>query len=88
MPSPVFVGSQVNLTPTSGAQDGVTTTTLVDGRAVVAWRDGNSTLKYEILNPDGSISQAPHTLNQLTTGNIGAAFDAQVTLPPKNVSQD
>ena len=80
MPNPILLGSQVNLTPVSGAQDGVTSTTLTDGRAVVAWRDGNSTIKYEILNVDGSIAQAERPLNQVSTGNIGAAFDAQVQL--------
>lgn len=82
MPTPTLWGAQTNLTPTGGAQSGVTTTTLTDGRVVVAWKDdstaSNALLKFEILNVDGTVAQAARTLNQATTGNIGDAFDWQV----------
>jgi len=79
MATPTLSGTQfqVNTGTTSSTQDSPHVATLSDGRLVVVWRDigtSSSTLKFKILNVDGSQSVAETVLNtgQTSTGFVGS----------------
>ncbi|MGL4397039.1 MAG: calcium-binding protein [Hyphomicrobium sp.] len=77
MATPTLWGTQFQVnTAMGGTQQQPHVASLADGRMVVAWNDqgaSNTTLKFKILNADGSLSVAEQVLNtgQTAGGNMG-----------------
>jgi RTX calcium-binding nonapeptide repeat (4 copies) len=79
MPTPWGNDFRVNAT-IGGNQNQPSITVLSDGRQVVAWRDegvNTATLRFSILNTDGSVALSDGLLNTSQTGTIGQFAQGQ-----------
>jgi Ca2+-binding RTX toxin-like protein len=71
MPTPNLIGSNVviNSGSLAGSQDDASVVGMADGRILYTWRDGTSTIRFKIYNPDGTVAIDETVVNATQAGS-------------------